>query len=58
MGWKSSATWKKSEGVGRGDRNLPVRPRDSGDPVLTYKLDRSNWIPAFAGMSGEWETTP
>jgi len=30
----------------------PARPRDGGDPVLTSRVARPFWIPAFAGMSG------
>jgi hypothetical protein len=35
---------------------LPVRPRESGDPVLPNRRTTfgQNWIPAFAGMNGCW----
>jgi 4-amino-4-deoxy-L-arabinose transferase-like glycosyltransferase len=30
----------------------PARPREGGDPALTYQEERSRWIPAFTGISG------
>ena len=35
---------------------LPVRPRASGDPVLSDPFGR--WAPAFAGASGDWAAPP
>ena len=32
----------------------PVRPREGGDPALTYQEERSSWRPAFAAMNGVW----
>src|SRR3954471_11625214 len=34
---------------------FPARPREGGDPARPFQFESQHWIPAYAGMSGEWD---